>query len=101
MRRYEIMVIISDTVEEDEALAVAEKIKNDISAQDGVLVDEAWWGKRQLAYEVRKRNHAFYLVLDVELSDDGLAEVERRMRLSDLVVRFKTVRPDTRVRQFA
>ena len=101
MRRYEMMVILTDLLEEDEAQATLERIKTVLSDQDGNLLDEAWWGKRRFAYEINKRNHGFYAVLDFEIGNEGLAEVERQLKLSDNVVRFKTVRPDVRVRATA
>lgn len=99
MRRYELMIIITDTIEEDDAKAVLEKVKEILAAQGGTLVDDAYWGKRQLAYEINKRNYGYYAVLDFEIDDTGLVEVERQLKIADAIVRFKTVRPDLRVRQ--
>ncbi len=97
MRRYEMMVLITDTIEEDEATSVFEKVKTQLSAQDGTLHDENWWGKRKLAYEISKRDHGYYGVLDFEVSNEGLKELERQLKISDNIIRFKTVRPDLRV----
>ena len=97
MRRYEMMLIVSDTLEEDDALAVFDRAKSVLDEQGGELVDEAWWGKRRLAYEIDKRTHAFYGVLDMKASHDAVVELERQLRLRDEVVRFKTTRPEIRV----
>jgi small subunit ribosomal protein S6 len=99
MRRYEMMIIISDRLEEDEAVAVFDSAKQVLADGSGRLVDEAWWGKRKLAYEIDKRTHGFYGVLDLEAEYDAVVEVERRLKLRDEVVRFKTVRPDIRVKK--
>ncbi len=101
MRRYELMILITDTIEEDAATAVFEKAKSVLAAQNGELLDEAWWGRRKLAYEVNKRDHGFYGVLDFHASTEAVAEVERQLKISDDVVRFKTVRPEVRVRSVA
>jgi small subunit ribosomal protein S6 len=98
MRRYEMMLIVTDAVEEDAALAVVERAKKALVDQGGKVVDEAWWGKRALAYEIDHRDHGFYAVLDVEASSEAVAEVERQLKILDEVVRFKTVRPDVRIR---
>ena len=98
MRRYEMMLIVTDTIEEDAAQAVVERAKKALSDQGGSILDEAWWGKRALAYEIDKRDHGFYAVLDVEASSEAIAEVERQLKILDKVVRFKTVRPDVRIR---
>lgn len=98
MRRYEMMLIVSDTLEEDAAQAVVERAKSAIADQGGTILDEAWWGKRALAYEIDKRDHGFYAVLDLEATSEAVAEVERQLKILDEVVRFKTVRPDVRIR---
>ncbi len=101
MRRYELMVIITDTIEEEEAKQVFDHAKEVLAKQGGTLVDEAWWGRRRFAYEINKRDHGYYGVLDMQASTDAIAEVERQLKISDHVVRFKTVRPETRVRSNA
>lgn len=98
MRRYEMMLIVTDTIEEDAAQAIVERAKKALVDQGGSVLDEAWWGKRALAYEINKRDHGFYAVLDVQASSEAVAEVERQLKILDEVVRFKTVRPDVRIR---
>ncbi len=101
MRRYETMVLITDTIEEEAAQAAFDKVKGNIADQSGELLDEAWWGRRRLAYEINKRDHGFYGVLDYNATAEAVAEVERLMKISDDIVRFKTVRPEVRVRSNA
>ncbi len=101
MRRYELMVIITDTLDDDGVEATRSRIRDVVSQQGGTIVDEADWGRRPLAYEINKRNHGYYVVLDLEISSDGLNEVERQLKLSDNVVRFKSVRPMLRVHKSA
>ena len=98
MRRYEMMLLITDTIDEDAAKAVFERAKDLVGKQGGTLLDEAWWGKRKLAYEIDHRDHGFYGVLDFEATTEGVNEVERLMKITDEVVRLKTVRPEIRVR---
>jgi|FLYM01.1.fsa_nt_gi small subunit ribosomal protein S6 len=99
MRHYEMMLIISDTLEEEDAQGVFDRAKTVLSEQGGQLNDEAWWGKRRFAYEIAKRNHGWYGVLDFQASSEGLTELERQLSLRDDVVRFKTVRPEIRVKK--
>jgi small subunit ribosomal protein S6 len=99
MRRYETMIIIADTLEEEDAQALFESAKTMLEEQGGQLVDDAWWGKRRLAYEIDKRNHGFYGVLDYQATADAVTEVTRRLKLRDDVVRVKTVRPELRVKK--
>lgn len=98
MRRYEMMVLMTDRLDEEAAVAAFEKAKKILADQGGNLLEEAWWGKRKLAYEIDKRDHGFYGVLDFEATSDAVTELERQLKISDDVTRFKTVRPEIRVR---
>ncbi|MFA9443847.1 30S ribosomal protein S6 [Egicoccus sp. AB-alg6-2] len=98
MRRYEMMIIVTDTLEEEAAVAAFDRAKDILAQQGGTLLDEAWWGRRKLAYEINKRDFGFYGVLDFEASTEAVDELERLLKISDDIVRFKTVRPEIRVR---
>jgi small subunit ribosomal protein S6 len=78
MRRYETMVIITDTIEEEAARAAFDRVKSVLADQGGELVDEAWWGRRRFAYEINKRDHGYYGVLDYRATNEAVTEVERR-----------------------
>lgn len=99
MRRYETLIIFPDTLEEEAAEEAFADVKQILEDQDGRIVDESWWGKRKFAYEINHRSYGFYAVLDFEAPLEGRTELERRMKLNDDVLRFKTVRPDLRVRK--
>ena len=99
VRRYEMMLIFPDTLEEDDATATLDRATSSIEDQGGRVVETAWWGKRQFAYEINKRTFGWYAVVDFELGDEGLREVERQLKINDNVLRFKTVRPQLRVRK--
>lgn len=97
MRHYETMVILNDLLEEDAATALFEDIKQLYRDNGGEIRDENWWGKRKLHHLIHKRDHAWYAVLDYVATPEGVAEVERRLKINDDVWRFKTLRPEIRV----
>lgn len=99
MRRYEMMILITDTLDEEAAQAVFARAKDVLAQQGGQVLDEAWWGRRKLGYEIDHRDHGYYGVLDLEATSEAVAELERQLKISDDVVRFKTVRPEVRVRK--
>ena len=101
MRRYEMMLIVTDTVDEESARAVVERAKDALAAQGGTLLDEAWWGRRKFGYEIAKRDHGYYAVLDFQATSEAVDELERQLGILDEVVRFKTVRPEPRIRSNA
>lgn len=95
MRRYEMMVIVTDTVEEEEATAVMDRVKSVLATQGGTIHDEAWWGKRRFAYEINHKWEGTYAVLEIVTEARDLHDVERMLRLADEVVRHKLMRlPD-------
>lgn len=99
MRRYELMVILLDTLEEDAVEGVLQRIRDVVDQQSGRVVDESYWGKRQLTYEIDHRRYGYYAVFDIELGQPGIEELTRQLDLSDDVVRYKALRPDLRVRR--
>ncbi len=101
MRRYEMMVIVTDLLDEEAATAAFDRAKSILAAQGGTLLDEAFWGRRKFAYEINKRDFGYYGVLDFEATDEAVTELERQLTISDDFVRFKTVRPGIRVRKVA
>jgi small subunit ribosomal protein S6 len=101
VRRYEMMVLITDTIDEDAAKGVFDRAKDILTSQGGEVLDEAWWGRRKLGYEIDKRDHGFYGVIDLQATAEVVAELERQLKIADEVVRFKTVRPELRVRSRA
>lgn len=97
MRHYELMLIISDLLTEEDAQALVERVESSITDAGGTVEATDFWGKRPLAYEINHRNDAYYVVYDFELEPSDLAEVERQLKINDDVVRFKTLRPEVRV----
>ncbi|HEX9889441.1 MAG TPA: 30S ribosomal protein S6 [Nitriliruptorales bacterium] len=97
MRRYEMMVILTDELDEDGANGLIDRFRSAIADNGGSVVDEIFWGKRKFTYEIDHRWYGWYHVFDVEATDEGLSEVERLMRINDNVVRFKTIRPELHV----
>lgn len=99
MRRYELMVIVTDTLDDDGADAALQRVRELIADQGGRLLDESFWGKRELTFEINHRRYGYYAVLDLEVELAGMEEIERRLKLDDDIVRFKAIRPDLRVRR--
>ncbi len=99
MRHYEMMLILSDDLDDDGAQALVQRVESQISGSAGQILKTDYWGRRQLAYEIDHRHHAYYAVLDFEIEPEPLIEIERQLKINDNVVRFKTLRPDVRVRK--
>ena len=93
MNKYESVVIINPTVEEEGVKVLISKF-SDLINTDGKVekVDEL--GKRKLAYDVKKFDEGFYAVFYFEANPDLITELERNYRITDEIIKFMTVRQD-------
>lgn len=93
MNKYESVVIINPTVEEESVKALISKF-SDLINTDGKVekVDEL--GKRKLAYDVKKFDEGFYAVFYFEANPDLITELERNYRITDEIIKFMTIKQD-------
>ena len=96
MRAYELMVIIDGDLDDTAAQAWVKTITDGITKAGGTVHGKAdWWGKRQYAYPINKKEYGYYVVLNLVASGGALDELERSFRIADDVVRHKLLRlPD-------
>ncbi|MCU0242529.1 MAG: 30S ribosomal protein S6 [Vicinamibacteria bacterium] len=94
-RLYEILFIADPNLGEPEVDALAAQVQGYVEKEGGVIQKIEKWGKKRLAYDVRKHREGYYILLVVEAEQSALVrEIERRMRVSDGILRFITVRVD-------
>lgn len=96
MRAYELMVIVSGALDENAAHGWMNQIAKAVTTVGGsVHGTPDWWGRRRLAYPIKKQSDGYYAIFNVVADGGMLDEVERTMRLSDDVLRHKLLRlPD-------
>ena len=94
MNKYELAVVVSAKLEDDDRAATIEKVKEIVSKHGGTITNVDEWGKKRLAYEVRKRKEAFYYFIQFEGEATVPAEIESRVRIMENVVRYLCVRQD-------
>lgn len=95
MALYECVFLTRPDLSQAQVEALAEQYAEVIRENDGEVTKTEFWGLRNLAYRVNKNRKAHYVMLNIAGSSAGVDEVERRMRLSEDVMRFLTVRVDT------
>jgi small subunit ribosomal protein S6 len=101
LREYETIYILEPNIDPDEADRVATRFKDVIAARSGKLLKIDNWGKRKLAYPIRKSSRGVFVFVKYLGYEDIVAELERNLRLLDSVVRYQTVvmngdvQPDT------
>ena len=93
-RVYEIVFIIDTGTPEEEATRLVETLSNIITEQGGTVTRSESMGRRQLAYRIGRKTEGNFWLFEVEGTGAEIAELERRMRVSDAVMRYLTVRVD-------
>ncbi len=93
-RIYEVVFIVDPGVGDDEVMRLSETVQKIITSQGGHIVKTEMMGRRQLAYEINHKREGTYILLEIEGSGAEIAELERRMRVSDQILRYMTIRVD-------
>ena len=93
-RVYEVVFIIDPGVGDDEVMRLSEGVQKIITGQGGSITKTEVMGRRQLAYEINHKKDGTYVLLEVEGSGAEIAELERRMRVNDQILRYMTIRVD-------
>ena len=94
MRVYEVLFIVNPKTEEGEVETLITQLSDVATNQGARVVNINRIGRRRLAYPIQKFNEGYYVVLTVEGTGAEIAEVERRMRVTDAVIRYLTIRVD-------
>ena len=94
MRIYEELFIIKPDAPDEEVDALIEQMRGIISSAGGTVDKVDKWGKRRLAYRIDKYREGAYVLFQFSSGPEAVKEFERRLRVSDLVIKFLTVRID-------
>ena len=97
MNNYESIFIMDPDLEEAQAQATIEKVKGIITQNNGEIVKVEDWGKRKLAYDVKKKPRGHYILTTFSGSPALLSELHRNFRVMDAVIKFQSVRLDERL----
>ncbi|MCC8138044.1 MAG: 30S ribosomal protein S6 [Clostridiales bacterium] len=94
MNKYELAVVVNAKLEDEDRAATMEKVKDLIARFGGTVTEVEEWGKRRLAYEIRKMREGYYYFVRFEADATCPAEVESRIRIMENVIRYLCVRQD-------
>lgn len=95
MRTYELTFVVRADIPEDAVSSTVEQIQNWVTADEGnevLRVDQ--WGRRKLAYPINEQREGHYVLLEITLAPNSIAELERNLKLSDAVLRYLLIRGD-------
>lgn len=93
-RVYEVVFIVDTSTPEEDLTRLRDNLQHIITEQGGTIVKNEVMGRRHLAYPIGRQNEGVYVLFEVEGTGREIAELERRMRVSDQVLRYLTVRVD-------
>ena len=94
MNKYELAVVVSAKIEDEDRAATIEKVKEYITRFGGTVTEVEEWGKKKLAYEIQKMREGFYYFVRFESDATCPGEVEKRIRIMENVIRYLCVRQD-------
>jgi len=94
MRKYEIGLVISPGLEEEGLNELLEKIGQWITAGNGQILKMDRWGKRKLAYPIRKFRDGYYVFITSEMEAQAVRTLEQNLNISEFVLRYLTIKLD-------
>ncbi len=95
MTNYELMFIIDPVLDEEAKKETIETVKGIIAAE-GAVKEEDVWGMRKLAYPIEKKSEGYYVVLQFEANSTLPKELDRRLKISDHIMRHLIVNKDAK-----
>jgi len=96
LKHYENLFVIKPTLTPEETQAVIEKLKENITKNGGEIILFQDIGTRKLAYEVKANKRGYYGVFYFKMQPENILEIERLLRISEDVIKFLTVKYDTK-----
>ena len=94
MRHYELMVILDPELEERAVAPALEKFLNVVRKGGGSVENVNIWGRRKLAYEIKKKSEGIYAVVDMTAEPAIAKELDRQLNLNEAILRTKLIRPE-------
>ena len=94
MRQYELGLVLHPEVEQSDVTEAVDKVGQFIEADGGEVTSVDVWGRRALAYPIRKQTEGTYVFLQAQLDPEAILELERNLKLNEEVLRYLLLRQD-------
>lgn len=95
---YESIFIINANLADEETANIIKKMQDVVAKQGGEMVKFEDWGKKKLAYEIKKQKRGHYVFFQFKAAPAAVAELERTYKMTDAVIKFITVRLEKELR---
>ena len=96
MRPYEVMIILEPSLEERSIQPSLDKYLNVVRKDGGTVDNIEVWGRRRLAYEIKKNAEGIYALVNLQAEPATVKEFDRQLTLNESILRTKVIRPDNR-----
>jgi len=96
LRAYEVMVILDPSLEERTVGPSLDKYLNVIRKDGGSVESVDIWGRRRMAYEIKKNQEGIYAVVNLTAEPDSVQELDGQLTLNESILRTKVIRPDNK-----
>ncbi len=93
MRRYELMIILDPDLEERTIAPSLDRFLTVVTRSGGTVKTDIW-GRRRMAYEIKKQIEGIYAVIDIDAEPAAVSELDRQLNLNESVLRTKLMRPE-------
>lgn len=94
MRNYEVVFVAAPTLASEELDNFINHIQTVVESKNGKVVKVDNWGKKSLAYKIKRFREGYYVVLTIDGDGSAITEMERRFRVTDYILRYISVRID-------
>ena len=98
-RDYELGFILNPEVSEEETRAILDRLEQIVANYGGQIVKVNQWGRRRLAYPIERHRDGLYIFIDMILTPETVAELERTLKVSEVVMRYMARRRDPKAVQ--
>ncbi len=88
MRSYEVVVIVHPDLDEKAFTEILDRVQSWITEADGKVTKVDLWGKKKLAYEIRKQTEGQYIIIYADMNPTFCTELERNMQLNESIMRY-------------
>jgi small subunit ribosomal protein S6 len=97
LKRYETLFIVQIDLPADEINSIVDRYRAIVTALKGTTIKVEKWGKRKLAYEIKKQSNGYYVLLDFAGKSAIIDELERNFKIDDKILKFMTIMKDDKV----
>jgi small subunit ribosomal protein S6 len=94
MRRYELMIILDPNIEERTIAPSIDQFLGVVKTDGGSVEKVDVWGRRRLAYDIKKKSEGIYAVVDLTAQPATVKELDRQLNLNESILRTKVIRPE-------